>query len=244
MKLVLIYLIVLTSTFQTVFPQVQDDTEKDPVNITAMAVIQKYIYAIGGIERFKSVEDRTTIMSGLAITQPVNIVIKQKYPDKLFQELSVGEVTQFIYFNIGRGVLRIADEITEIQDKELERLKLDATMQFLLDPESYGVNIQLLSNQYVDSVDCFTVQFTLPSGLHWKQYYESGTGLKVKETKEIQTAQGLFEQETYFSDYREVRGIKYPFSITQYLGLQEINLTVKSIKINSGLDDKTFELPE
>lgn len=244
MKLILIYLIVLISTFQSVFPQVQDDTEKDPVNITAMAVIQKYIHAIGGIERFKSVEDRTTIMSGLAMTQPVNIVIMQKYPDKLFQRLSVGEVNQFIYYNNGRGVLRIADEITEIQNKELERLKLDATMQFLLDPQSYGVKIQLLPNQYVDSVNCFTVQFTLPSGLHWRQYYESATGLKVRETKEIQTTQGLFEQETYFSNYREVRGIKYPFSITQYLGLQEINLTVKSIKINTELDDKTFELSE
>lgn len=244
MKLIQIYLFALIITIQTTFPQVQGDIERDPVDITAMAIIQKYMHAIGGIESFKRVEDRTTIMSGLAMTQPVNIIIKQKYPDKLFQELSVGEVNQFIYYNNGRGVLRIADEVTEIQDKELERLKLDATMQFLLDPESYGVKIQLLPNEYVDSVDCFTVQFTLPSGLHWKQYYESATGLKVKETKEIQTAQGLFEQETYFSDYREVRGIKYPFSITQYLGLQEINLTVKSIKINSGLDDKTFELPE
>lgn len=244
MKLIQIYLFALIITIQTTFPQVQGDIERDPVDITAMAIIQKYIHAIGGIESFKRVEDRTTIMSGLAMTQPVNIIIKQKYPDKLFQELSVGEVNQFIYYNNGRGVLRIADEVTEIQDKELERLKLDATMQFLLDPESYGVKIQLLPNEYVDSVDCFTVQFTLPSGLHWKQYYESASGLKVKETKEIQTAQGLFEQETYFSDYREVRGIKYPFSITQYLGLQEINLTVKSIKINSGLDDKTFELPE
>lgn len=244
MKLIQIYLFALIITIQTTFPQVQGDIERDPVDITAMAIIQKYMHAIGGIESFKRVEDRTTIMSGLAMTQPVNIIIKQKYPDKLFQELSVGEVNQFIYYNNGRGVLRIADEVTEIQDKELERLKLDATMQFLLDPESYGVKIQLLPNEYVDSVDCFTVQFTLPSGLHWKQYYESASGLKVKETKEIQTAQGLFEQETYFSDYREVRGIKYPFSITQYLGLQEINLTVKSIKINSGLDDKTFELPE
>lgn len=244
MKLIQIYLFALIITIQTTFPQVQGDIERDPVDITAMAIIQKYMHAIGGIESFKRVEDRTTIMSGLAMTQPVNIIIKQKYPDKLFQELSVGEVNQFIYYNNGRGVLRIADEVTEIQDKELERLKLDATMQFLLDPESYGVKIQLLPNEYVDSVDCFTVQFTLPSGLHWKQYYESASGLKVKETKEIQTAQGLFEQETYFSDYREVRGIKYPFSITQYLGLQEINLTVKSIKINSGLDVKTFELPE
>jgi len=51
----------------------------------------------------------------------------------------------------------------------------------------------------------------------------------------------LFEQETYFSDYREVKGLKFPFTIKQYLGLQEIELTVTSIEINTGLDDSVFE---
>jgi outer membrane lipoprotein-sorting protein len=66
--------------------------------------------------------------------------------------------------------------------------------------------------------------------------------LKFKETKEIQTKQGLFEQETYYSDYREVSGLKFPFTIKQYFGLQEIELTVTSIEINTGLDDSVFEL--
>jgi len=82
----------------------------------------------------------------------------------------------------------------------------------------------------------------LPSGIRWFQYYNVETDLKFKETKEIQTKQGLFEQETYFSDYREVSGLKFPFTIKQYLGLQEIELTVTSIEINTGLDDSVFEM--
>lgn len=244
MKLSPIFLITLILFSQLSFSQVQNNDEKDPVNITAMAVIQKYIYAIGGIDKFKNVDDRTTTMTGFAMNQPIDIIIKQKYPNKLIQDLRVGELNQIIYYNDGQGVLQIGDEITEIKDKELERLKVDATMHFLLNPESYGVKSELLPNEYVDSVDCFTVRFTLPSGLHWTQYYEFESGLKVKETKEIQTMQGVFEQETYFADYREVSGIKYPFSITQYLGLQEIELTVKSIEVNTGLDDTIFELPD
>jgi zinc protease len=226
------------------YPQMRDSLESDPVNITAMAVIQKYIYAIGGMEKFKSVKDRTTVMTGYAMNQPINIMIMQKYPDKLFQELSVGDVSQLIYYHDGKGILKIGNEITEIENKELERLKIDATMQLLIDPEKYGIKTELLQNEMVDSVDCYKIKFTLPSGLRWFQYYDVATSLKFKETKEVQTNQGLFEQETYFSDYRSVDGLEYPFRIKQYLGLQEIDLTVTNIEINSGLDENIFKMPD
>ena len=71
LKLCLIFLIL--SSIVT-YPQMRDSLETDPVNITAMAVIQKYIYAIGGMEKFKSVKDRTTVMTGYAMNQPIDIV--------------------------------------------------------------------------------------------------------------------------------------------------------------------------
>ena len=240
----IILLLIIIAFSQILLPQDQGSTETDPVNITAMAVINKYLYAIGGIENFKSVNDRTTVMTGLAMNQPIDIIIMQKYPDNLFQELQVGEVKQLIYYRNGKGTLKIGNETTEIENKELERLKIDAVMQFLLDPESYGIKTEVLPNEMVDSVDCYKIKFVLPFGIRWFQFYSVETSLKIKESKEIQTKQGLFEQETYFSDYREVNGLKYPFKIIQYLGLQEIELTVTSIEVNTGLDDKVFDVSD
>ncbi|MDH3269188.1 MAG: hypothetical protein OEM46_10080, partial [Ignavibacteria bacterium] len=213
----IILLLIIIASSQILLPQEVGSTETDPVNITAMAVINKYLYAIGGIDKFKSVMDRTTVMTGFAMNQPIDIIIMQKYPDKLLQELKVGEVNQLIYYSNGNGKLKIGNEITEIESKELERLILDATMQFLLDPDSYGIKTEVLPNEMVDSIDCYKIKFVLPSGIRWFQFYSAETGLKIKESKEIQTKQGLFEQETYFSDYREVKGLKYPFKIMQYL---------------------------
>jgi zinc protease len=240
----IIFLSLIFSFTGILFAQEQGTTETDPVNITATAVINKYIYAIGGIDKFKSVMDRTTVMTGTAMSQPINITVKQKYPDKLFQELQAGEVKQLLYYNGGKGMILIGNEKTEIEKKELERLMMDATMQLLLSPDSFGVASEYLGEECIDSVDCFTIKLVLPSGIRWFQYYDVETGLKFKETKEIQTKQGLFDQETYFSDYREVKGLKFPFAIKQYFGIQEIDLTVTSIEINTGLDDSVFELPE
>jgi hypothetical protein len=227
-----------------VYPQHQDTLQTDPVNIRPNAVLNRYVYSIGGMDKFKSVLDRTTVMTGTAMGQPINIVIMQKYPDKLFQELQAGEVKQFLYYNSGKGTMIIGDEKINIEGKELERLSMDATMQLLLDPESHGVKMELLPIEFVDSVECLVIKFTLPSGIRWFQYYANDSGLKVKELKEIQTKQGLFEQETYFSDYREVSGLKFPFTLKQYFGIQEIDLSVTSIEINTGLEDKVFEVPE
>ncbi|MCZ7615488.1 MAG: hypothetical protein M5T52_18570 [Ignavibacteriaceae bacterium] len=99
------------------FSQEQTSTETDPVNITAQGVINKYIYAIGGIDKFKSVMDRTTEMTGTAMNQPISIIVKQKYPDKLFQELKAGEVTQLLYYSNGKGTMVIGTEKTEIDKK-------------------------------------------------------------------------------------------------------------------------------
>ena len=227
-----------------VFSQEQTTTETDPVNITAQAVINKYINAIGGIDKFKSVMDRTTVMTGTAMSQPIEIVVMQKYPDKLFQELKAGEVKQLLYYSNGKGSMLIGTEKTEIEKKELERLMMDATMHLLLSPDSFGVKTEYLGIESIDSTDCYAIRLTLPSGIRWFQYYSVQNDLKFKETKEIQTKQGLFEQETYFSDYREVNGLKFPFTIRQHFGIQEIDLTVTSIEINTGLEDSVFELSE
>lgn len=238
----IILLLFLFAFSGILLPQEEVITETDPVNITAMVVINKYIYAIGGIDKFKSVIDRTTVMTGTAMGQPIDIVVLQKYPDKLFQELRAGKVKQLLYYSDGKGMLKLGDEITEIEKKELERLMMDATMQLLLSPDSFGVQSDFIGEECIDSIDCYAIKLILPSGIRWFQYYDVETGLKFKETKEIQTKQGLFEQETYFSDYREVKGLKFPFTIKQYLGLQEIELTVTSIEINTGLDDSVFEI--
>jgi zinc protease len=239
-----VILILILTISGCLYAQNNDTLQTDPVVITPRAVINKYIHEIGGMDKFTGIKDRTTIMSGTAMGQPINILIMQKFPDKLYQELQAGEVKQFLYYSNGKGVMKIGDEKITLEGKELERLNYDAIMQFILDPESYGVKSEYVGRELVDSTDCFEIKYVLPSGIRWFQYYSVETGLKTKETKEIQTKQGLFEQETYFSDYREVDGLKFPFSIIQYFGNQEIDLTVTSIEINTGLDDKIFEVPE
>ncbi|NNL21207.1 MAG: hypothetical protein HKO83_07795 [Ignavibacteriaceae bacterium] len=244
MKLVFItpLLIIILITFTDCSTSQEQTRETDPVNITAQAVFNRYIAAIGGKEAFENVKDKITVMSGTAAEQPIKIMIIQKYPDKLFQELTAGEMKQTIIYNGNEGLMFAGDEQIKIEDEELERLKFDAALHLPLDPESYGVKTELESNVEVDSIICFKVTFNLPSGLKWYQYYASDSGLKIKEIKEIKTAQGVFKQESYYTNYKEVKGLKFPHTIKQYFGIQELDLEVTSIEINSGIDSDIFNI--
>lgn len=55
---------------------------------------------------------------------------------------------------------------------------------------------------------------------------------------------GLIETTTYYSDYKEVDGKLYPYKIKQSMGPQSFEMTVSSIRVNTGMDDSIFELED
>lgn len=225
-------------------PEINVTTKQIPEGFTANDVIDNYLEAIGGKEKFSKIEDRTTIMRGEIMGQNLSIVIKQKAPNKLKQNIRSGEMKQTILYDGTKGVMIVGDEKTEFDNKKLGKLKLEAAMNFLLDPEAYGVSLKLIGIETVDSTDCYKIELTTEGGTNWVQFYSIDWGLKIKEVKEVETTQGSFEQETFYSDYKEVDGLKFPFKIKQSFGIQTIEMNVSSVKLNKGLEDSVFEIPE
>jgi outer membrane lipoprotein-sorting protein len=138
----------------------------------------------------------------------------------------------------------VGDEITEFDNKKLGKLKLEAAMNFLLDPEAHGVSLELTGIETVDSTECYKIELTTEGGTKWVQFYAIDSGLKIKEVKEVETTQGSFQQETFYGDYKEIDGLKFPFKIKQSFGMQTIEMNVSSVKLNEGLKDSIFEIPE
>ncbi len=211
-------------------------------NTSAMDVINNYISAIGGRDSLANVHDRTTIMSGSVQGFDVTTKIYQKEPDLFKQEVVAGGVTQDIIFNGQKGEMQTGGQQVKIEGNELEKLKNEASLHMLLNLDSLGVKLKLAGMEKVNGKDAYKIEMIFPSGTKWIQYYDPDTGYKVKESKNITTPQGTFTQEVIYSDYRTVDGVKYPFSIKQSIGPQNMEFKVDSIKINTGIPDAAFEL--
>ncbi len=210
----------------------------------ANEILTKYIDAIGGKEAVAKVEDRTTIMRGTAMGQTITLISKQKAPNKMRQEVKAGGMEQVIIFNGKKGVMNVMNQKIEIKDKELEALNLEADMNFMSDPAAFGVKLSYEGIEKVDGKDAYKVKMELPSGLKWYALFDTESGLKVQEQREIQTPQGSGTQTITYGDYKDVNGVKYPFKITQAFGGQSVDVTVSSIKVNKGLSDDLFIIAE
>ena len=213
-----------------------------PEGLTAKDVIDTYLKAIGGREKLKSVKDRTTIMLGDMMGQTLNIFINQKAPNKLRQTIRSGEMKQTLIYDGKKGEMILGDKKIKLKGKELDKLKADAEMNFLFNPAEYGVTLELTGIENVDSTKCYKIAMSSGGGAKWDQFYSIESGLKIREDKEYETPDTNLVQETYYSDYREVDGLKFPFKMKQIFGLQTIDLTVISIIINQGLEDIIFEI--
>jgi outer membrane lipoprotein-sorting protein len=85
----------------------------------------------------------------------------------------------------------------------------------------------------------YHLQVTDKSGQAQQIYLDAETGLETRIV--TQGAGGTFEQD--LSDYRDVSGIKVPFSIRMVAnGVQQSAITVSKVEFNVPLDDRLFKM--
>ena len=217
-------------------------SSKIPEGMTANKVIENYIKALGGKDNLRKVEDRTTAMTSNINGHKITMTIYQKAPDKMRQIVDLGSFKQNIYFDGSQGMMEVEDKKLEVKGNELEKLKFESTLDLLINLDSLGIKLKLDGIYTVNEKETYKIEMILPSGTKWIQYYDSQSGLKVEESKDITAPQGTYTQITFLGDYREVNGIKYPFSIKQEVGQQKIKFEVSTIQVNTGLADKLFEI--
>lgn len=236
----LVFFILVILSQSNLFSQESEKNE----TVDPKVVMEKYLDAIGGRDALAKIEDRTTIMRGTAMGQALTIIVKQKAPNKMRQEVKAGGMDQTIIFDGEKGVMKAATKNVDVTGKELEQLKIEATMELLLDIEGNGVKLDFEGTEKINGKDAHKIKMTLPSGIRWFNYFDAESGLKIKEQKEMQTQMGLIEQVVTYDNYTEVEGIKYPFKITQSFGPQSVEMTVSSVKVNKGLADDIFKIAE
>ena len=76
-----------------------------------------------------------------------------------------------------------------------------------------------------------------------KWYFDADSGLLVRVDIERENPQGKVPVEVYLDDYREVDGVKLPFSLRQVTPAFSVNLTAEEIKHGVSVDDAKFKKP-
>jgi len=206
-----------------------------PAGMTAEDVIKGYINAIGGEKALLKVKDVTMNASTSMQGMTIGFDIYRKAPNKYMMKIGAGDmVFQQITFNGTEGGIYspMGGENKKMEGQELEDMKIESLMFPELTYAKNGVKLKLEGIETLGETEAFKVIVTMPSGKQATRYFDVQTNLLIREI----TDQGTAE----FGDYREVNKVKFPYSLTQSMGPQKIELKVLNVKVNSKLSDDLF----
>ena len=222
---------------------------------TAAEIIDKHLVASGGRAALTRLTTRVAT-GAVTLTLPVGelagtIEVYNKKPNKTrnvvkldLSAFGAGMITAEQRFDGTTGFSN--DEVNgyrEITGDQLATMKNASFPSPLLDYQERGATASLAGREPVNGKDAHVILLTPKSGPPSKVFIDAATLLVVKTTTSLKVEElggQPVEQVSELADYREVDGIKMPFSVTSSNPLQTIRITLTEVKHNVDLDDASF----
>ena len=223
---------------------------------TAAEIIDKHIAASGGRAALDKITTRVSTGT-VSLTLPVgelsgSIEAYNKKPNKsrnvVKLDLSAvglaGDLTAEQRFDGTVGFNNDAvNGYREIAGDQLTAMKNSTFPSPLLDYQERGVSVVLSGREPVNGKDSFVIVLTPKSGVPIKMFVDAATFLVVKTITSMSVPElggQTVEQVTELADYREVDGVRMPFSVTSTNPMQVIRITLAEVKHNVDVDDASF----
>ncbi len=226
---------------------------------TAEEIIKTYHENIGGEEALRKIKSvkMSAKVDAQGMTLPIEIVNMADGRSRMQFEFQGKQMVQQAFdgeTSWGVNFMTQKAEKADAEDTEnIKRESKDFPDPFL-DYAKKGYTIELMGKDTMEGAECFKIKFTkqplLVDGKDVEnvQYYYFDTENYVPIVTETEIKSGQMKgsiSQTVYSDYQEVEGIYYPFSINSKVkGGQGQPVTIEKIEVNIEVDDAIFKFPE
>lgn len=206
-----------------------------PAGVSAKTVLDTYIKNIGGAKTLSDVKSIVTISSGTLQGTPVELTSKITSSNKMLKEIKAMGMSMMKQVVNEKGAYLVQQgQRKDITGEELTEMKASANpFDELILIKKDGVFLSGIEE--VNGNDAYVINDNKST-----YYYDVKSGLKVAESKTLEHDGQKITQMTNYSNYTEVKGIKFPFKTILNFGM-EISLTTTDVKINEGVSDADFK---
>ena len=205
-----------------------------PAGVTAKTVYNNYINAIGGDKAVKSV--KTVVMTGTTIIpqapQPLTYTSKSDNKDRMMVELSMGAMSM---------MKQVVSDKTAYAVQQGQRMDVPAAefaekkAESKFFPELTAPIGKLTAIESMEGSDAYAIVNGKTT-----TYYDVKSGYKVAESTTQDQGGQKMVMTTYFKDYKDVKGVKFPFNIVMNVGI-ELDIKLSDVKVNEGVTDADFK---
>jgi tetratricopeptide (TPR) repeat protein len=207
-------------------------------------VLAKYVEAMGGAKAINAVTSRVTkgTVDLAGVSRGGAFESYAQAPNKslfVMEARPIGTIK--LGFNGRNGWARTKEGLRALKGVELATVQRDSDLYGVLRVKNNFSKVTLEGLSKIGFRDVYVVDFQPAVGALERVYLDSQTYLPVRMNT-ARTRGAVSEPvEIYFDDWREVDGVKYPFSISQRFPKLTISLTFTEIRHNVPIDAKMFE---
>ena len=214
-----------------------------PTGITKETVLNKYLDAIGGLDKIKEIN--AVSMLAEAEIQPgmkLQMVAIKSEPNKsVMMMMMMGNTLMKMVFDGEKGSISSQGMVTPMPEESVKDLT-KSTQPI----EEVGMltddNVKFVSVEEEDGKTLNVLEYKGAEGNVFL-YFDSETGLKYKQIVIAKMPDGSnLEQASYFKEYKEVNGVLFPFTLGIPVGPQNIEAKVVNYTINPPITDSDFTI--
>ncbi|WP_426276541.1 M16 family metallopeptidase [Chryseobacterium sp. S-02] len=212
-------------------PVAKPTVQKVDANVTVASVVDKYIAAIGGKANLAKITSYTTNATMSMQGQNLDFKIVKAQGGKELQTISMGAMTvQKQVFDGKTGYSEQGGQKVPMSKEEIaENLKNTELFEELGFAKS--ADYKLAGIEKINGEDSYAIKSDDKT-----YYYSVKTGLKTGETETVKAQGQTMTIPTTFADYKDVSGVKMPYTITVNQMGMDMVMKVKSYEINQAKD--------
>lgn len=223
----------------------EDDIIKVPNRLdTPEEIISKYEQAIGGKEAFEKI---TSLKSEASIINAngrnYQVTILQKAPNFYYSSIKLPFGQFERGYNGTTGWMKNPRNTEELKGENLQDMKLDADFYAPIDFLKNYSGLKFSDVSVIDGDTVYVVEGKSSDIRSFKFYFDTKSGLLVRQIQFDKTLLGSLQTQTDFKDYRNVSGVLFPFElhVADYERNQDIKYS--NISSNTTIDNNIFNMP-
>jgi zinc protease len=214
--------------------------------LTADQILENYIKAIGGRENWKKLTTR--ISTGTIDVPAMNlsglVTVREKAPNRsIFTVNFNGAVFQQGFDGTIGWSNDPQNGLREQAGEELAETKRDSDFYHPLDLKQMYSKITLTGTDKIDDRDAYIVEASSADLGTDKIYFDTQNGLVLRIVGQHHTMDGPATFTEDFSDFREVDGIKLPYTVHQESPSSTFTIKFTEIRHNEAIEDAAFAKP-
>lgn len=213
---------------------------------SADQILNRYIEAIGGRESWEKLSSR--ISTGTIEIPKMNlsgtIDFREKAPNRLLHTIVLNGATFRQGFDGAHGWTDDPkDGVRDETGAELEDTRLDSDFYHPLDLHKLYSKFTVTGTEKVGERNTFVVEAARAGADPDKLYFDTQSGLVLRILSRRHTSDGVMVYQEDLEDYREVDGIKLPFTVHQTTEDAAFTIQFAEVHHNVELDDQQFSKP-